>query len=180
MVSEVARDVTQSAFIEACERRFTKVFGFAPNRDEVRSWQRSWPALMSALCSAGLGELRVLLEYSLPATGERIDALVVGEAPDGRLCTVVIELKQWTSVQTSPFRPGMAKIGQRTVQHPARQVRGYVRYLEDWISRDEIPLLAGGIAVLHDAGPELIRQLQEGVARGAAADFLRPPGRTLA
>ncbi|MFH8737192.1 DNA/RNA helicase domain-containing protein [Streptomyces sp. NPDC017964] len=169
-VSEVARDVTQSAFIEECEQRFTKVFGFAPSRDEVRSWQRSWPALMSTLCSAGLGELHVLLEYSLPATGERIDALVVGEAPDGRLCTVVIELKQWTSVQTSPYRPGMAKIGQRTVQHPARQVRGYVRYLEDWISRDEIPLLARGITVLHDAGPELIRQLQQGVAHGAA-DF---------
>ncbi|MFE7243806.1 DNA/RNA helicase domain-containing protein [Streptomyces sp. NPDC057580] len=170
-VAEVARDVTQPAFIEACERRFIKLFGFAPSPEEVRSWQRSWPALMSALCSAGLGELRVLLEYSLPATGERIDALVIGEAPDGRLCTVVIELKQWTIAQTSPFRPGMAKIGQRTVQHPARQVRGYVRYLEDWVSRDKIPLLARGLSVLHDAGPELIRQLQEGVARGAAGAF---------
>ncbi|MFE6955537.1 nuclease-related domain-containing protein [Streptomyces sp. NPDC057696] len=171
MVSEVARDVTQPAFIEACEQQFTNVFGFAPSQDEIRSWQRSWPALMSPLCSAGLGELHVLLEYSLPATGERIDVLIIGEAPDGRLCTVVIELKQWTSVQTSPFRPGMAKIGRRTVQHPARQVRGYVRYLEDWISRDDIPLLARGITVLHDARPELIRQLQEGAAHGAAADF---------
>ncbi|WP_329127514.1 DNA/RNA helicase domain-containing protein [Streptomyces sp. NBC_01465] len=170
-VADVARDVTQAAFIEACERRFLKVFGFAPSADEVRSWRRSWPALMSALCSAGLGELRVLLEFSLPATGERIDALVIGEAPDGRLCTVVIELKQWTTVQTSRFRPGMAKIGQRTVQHPARQVRGYVRYLEDWVSRDEFSLWVRGLTVLHDAGPELIGQLQEGVVGGAAGAF---------
>ncbi|SDJ73952.1 DNA/RNA helicase domain-containing protein [Streptomyces indicus] len=170
-VAEVARVVTQPAFIEECERRFIKVFGFAPSPEEVRSWKRSWPALMSALCNAGLGELRVLLEYSLPATGERIDALVIGETADGQLCTVVIELKQWTSAQTTPLRPGMAKIGQRTVQHPARQVRGYVRYLEDWVARDEIPLLTRGITVLHDAGPELIRQLRAGVARGAAAEF---------
>ncbi|WP_328707663.1 DNA/RNA helicase domain-containing protein [Streptomyces mesophilus] len=167
----MARDVTQSTFIAACEQRFIKMFGFAPSKEEVRSWQRSWPALMSALCSAGLGELRVLLEYSLPATGERIDALVIGEAPDGRLCTVVIELKQWTTVQTSPLRPGMAKIGQRTVQHPSRQVRGYVSYLQEWVARDEIPLLTRGLTVLHDGGPELIHQLRQGVARGSAASF---------
>ncbi|MFB8038681.1 nuclease-related domain-containing protein [Streptomyces sp. NPDC056004] len=170
-VSAIARNVTQTAFIAECERRFAQKFGVSPSQEEVRSWLLSWPALMSALCSAGLGQLHVLLEYTLPATGERIDALVIGAAPNGRLCTVVIELKQWTSAQTSPLRPGMVRIGQRTVQHPARQVGGYVRYLEDCISRDEIPLLARGVAVLHDAAPELIQQLRMSVGRGPASAY---------
>ncbi|MER7174171.1 DNA/RNA helicase domain-containing protein [Streptomyces mesophilus] len=170
-VSAVTQNVTQPAFIAECERRFVQLFGVSPSQEEVQSWRRSWPALLAALQRAGLDELHVLLEYALPATGERIDALVLGEAPDSRLCAVVIELKQWTSAQTNLARPGMVRIGQRTVQHPARQVGGYVRYLEDWIARDEIPLLARGITVLHDAQPELINQLRPAAARGPAAAF---------
>ncbi|MFI8792925.1 hypothetical protein [Streptomyces sp. NPDC055105] len=44
---------------------------------------------------------------------------------------MVIELKQWTGVRTSPFRPGMARIGRRTVQHPARQERLAAQHIKD-------------------------------------------------
>lgn len=159
------------AFIAAAERRFTKVFGTAPRAEEVHSWRRSWPALIEILRSAGLEDVHLLLEYSLPATGERVDALILGRDADGRLCAVAIELKQWTHAQLSPFRPGMVRIGERVVQHPSRQVGGYVHYLRQWVSRDDFPLTARGTVVLHDAPADLVAELRARAARGPAGAY---------
>ncbi|MER5464587.1 DNA/RNA helicase domain-containing protein [Streptomyces sp. NPDC002668] len=170
-VAEAARGVGDEVFIAAAERRFTKVFGVAPSAEEVHSWHRSWPALVAILRSAGLEDVHLLLEYSLPATGERVDALLLGRDADGLLCGVAIELKQWTRAQLSPARPGMVRIGERVVQHPARQVGGYVHYLQQWVSRDDFPLIARGTVVLHDAPAELVAELRAQAARGPAGAY---------
>ncbi len=170
-VEDAAREAGRPEFITACESRFTRLFGVQPSEQEVRSWRRSWPALLSALTHANLGQLRVLLEYSLPATGERVDALLVGEFPDGVLGLVAVELKQWTHVDTDRRRPGLVRAGGRVVQHPARQVGGYVAYLDDWVAREEIPLRVHGIAVLHDASAELVSTLRALTTGGPSARF---------
>ncbi|MER6280276.1 DNA/RNA helicase domain-containing protein [Streptomyces sp900105245] len=170
-VAEAARKVADAAFIAAAERRFTKAFGVEPSEEEVHSWRRSWPALIEILRSAGLEAVHLLLEYSLPATGERVDALLLGRNAEGCLCAVAIELKQWTHAQLSPARPGMVRIGERIVQHPARQVGGYVHYLQQWVSRDDFPLTARGTVVLHDAPAALIAELRAQAVRGPASAY---------
>ncbi|MGW4743919.1 DNA/RNA helicase domain-containing protein [Streptomyces sp. NPDC004290] len=168
-VAELARHVGDETFIAAAEQRFTKAFGEAPSTQEVQSWRRSWPALVKVLQAAGLDDLYVLLEYSLPATGERVDALLLGTGPDGNPCAVAIELKQWTHVQLSRLRPGMVRTGERVVQHPARQVGGYVHYLQQWVARDDYPLTARGTVILHDAPAGLVAELRAQASRGPAA-----------
>ncbi|MFF1318051.1 DNA/RNA helicase domain-containing protein [Streptomyces chartreusis] len=170
-MAEAARRVGDEAFIAATERRFTTMFGVAPSVEEVRSWRRSWPALVEILRSAGLDAVHLLLEYSLPATGERVDALLLGRGAEGRLCAVAIELKQWTRAYLSPLRPGMVRIKECVVQHPARQVGGYVHYLQQWVSRDEFPLTVRGTVVLHDAPPELVTALRAPVEHGPARAY---------
>ncbi|WP_405543508.1 DUF2075 domain-containing protein [Streptomyces goshikiensis] len=170
-VQTLAAELPDPSFIQTTERRFTTLFGAAPTAQEVQSWRRSWPRLVDALLAAGLGELFVLLEYLLPATGERVDALLLGQAPDGRLRTVVIELKQWTKVHTNVARPGMVKAGERIVQHPARQVGGYVTYLQDWVSKDTSPIDVRGIAVLHDAPSALVGTLRSLTGQGPSSRF---------
>ncbi|WP_069884715.1 DNA/RNA helicase domain-containing protein [Streptomyces luteocolor] len=170
-VAEAARQVDDKTFIAATEQRFTQVFGVAPSPQEIRSWRRSWPALTRILRSAGLEAVHLLLEYSLPATGERVDAIVVGREAGGRLCAVAIELKQWTHAQLSALRPGMVRTADRIVQHPARQVGGYVHYLQQWVSRDDFPLDVRGIVVLHDAPADLIGGLRTQAARGPAGAY---------
>jgi len=170
-VADAAQKVVQPKFIADCEKRFAELFGAAPSPEEVRSWTRSWPALLSVLTAAGLDGFHIVLEYCLPATGERVDALLLGEDYSGHLVAVAVELKQWTSVRTDPRRPGLVLAGQRVVQHPARQVGGYVRYLEDWIAQDQLPLLARGVVVLHDAGPDLVDELRALAANGPSATF---------
>ncbi|MFF1443355.1 DNA/RNA helicase domain-containing protein [Streptomyces sp. NPDC058295] len=170
-VAEAARSVGDEAFIAATERHFTKVFGGAPSAQEVHSWRRSWPSLSAILHSAGLDDLHLILEYALPATGERIDALLFGKDAEGGLCAVAIELKQWTRAQLSLARPGMVRIGERVVQHPARQVGGYVHYLQQWVNHADFPLTARGTVVLHDAGADLVAALRAPAARGPAAAY---------
>ncbi|MET9320760.1 DNA/RNA helicase domain-containing protein [Streptomyces sp. NPDC003038] len=170
-VQTLAAELADPSFIQTTERRFTTLLGAAPAEQEVASWRRSWPRLVDVLLTAGMGELHVLLEYLLPATGERVDALLLGQAPGGRLCTVVIELKQWTRVQTTAARPGMVKAGERVVQNPARQVGGYVTYLQDWVSQDTSPIDVRGTAVLHDAPSALVETLRSLTGQGPSSKF---------
>ena len=118
-VAELARHTGDEAVIAASEQRFTKAFGQAPSAQEVQSWRRSWPALVKVLQDAGLGELYVLLEYCLPATGERVDALLLGTDTNGHPCAVAIELKQWTHVRLSGLRPGMVRTGEAATNRTA-------------------------------------------------------------
>ncbi|GAB2702704.1 DNA/RNA helicase domain-containing protein [Kitasatospora kifunensis] len=170
-VAEAAKEVTRPEFFAGCAQRFPRLFGLPPNMQEVRSWRRSWPALMDVLMAAGLDGLRVLLEYALPATGERVDALLIGEGMDGVLDLVAVELKQWTRLQTHARLPGLVRVGERVVQHPARQVGGYASYLEDWIAQDHVRIRAKGIAVLHDAPSDLIAELRARSAGGPSERF---------
>jgi hypothetical protein len=62
----------------------------------------------------------------------------------------------------------MVRIGERVVQHPARQVGGYVHYLQQWVSREDFPLTVRGTAVLHDAPAELVAELRAQASRGPA------------
>ncbi|MEV7925461.1 DNA/RNA helicase domain-containing protein [Kitasatospora sp. NPDC088779] len=169
-VEDVARLVVQPDFVEACARRFGKLFGLAPAEEEVRSWRQSWPALLDVLVRAGLGELDVLLEYSLPATGERVDAVIVGQDADGVLTVVAVELKQWTYARPAAT-PGKLEVGGREVAHPARQVGGYVYYLRDWVAGGAA-LRVRGTVLLHNAPAELIGGLRGMVPADApSAEF---------
>lgn len=45
---------------------FQHTHGYRPGASEVRSWERSLPALTGALLDAGLDDVEMLIEYSLP------------------------------------------------------------------------------------------------------------------
>ncbi|MGA5820200.1 DNA/RNA helicase domain-containing protein [Kitasatospora sp. NPDC094028] len=157
-IAEVGRQTARPDFVDACVAHFRSLHGTEPGKEEVQSWRRSWPVLLDALVRAGLGELEILLELSLPGTGERVDAAVVGQGPDGVLTVVVIELKQWSWAERSPRHGGMLEVGRRTVPHPARQVGGYATYLRDW-AVDGRGVRARGVVLLHNASADLIGHL---------------------
>ena len=170
-VSDALQRLSDADFIPACTDRFRQHFRCSPASQEVESWRKSWPWLITALGHADLCDLHILLEYSLPGTGKRVDALVLGESAYGRLVAVVIELKQWSEPVFQASAPATVRAGGRTVLHPARQVGGYVRYLEGWVSRDELQLDVRGIALLHNARPHVTAQLQELTVGQPSAEF---------
>lgn len=134
---------------------------------EVRSWQNSIPVLAADLIDAGLDGVTVLLEYQLPLTSKRADAVLAGQHPrTGRPSFVVVELKQWSEahlweddenlVQVQGM-PGGPKL------HPSRQVHGYCDYLTDFTRALEHDADAvSGVAYLHNVTePSRVADLYE-------------------
>lgn len=70
------------------------------NDNEVLSWKNSLPILIKLINQAGLTDLDLIMEYETPLNS-RIDALLVGyNKVTGRPTAMIIELKQWQSINT--------------------------------------------------------------------------------
>ncbi|NBH08293.1 DUF2075 domain-containing protein [Amycolatopsis sp. SID8362] len=121
---------------------------------EIGAWRRSVPALLELLCDCALGDLQVVLEYQLPYSPKRVDAVLCGVNPEtGAPSYVLVELKQWeeaTVVGRALVRFNGRK-GQ-PVLHPAEQVRRYCAHLLGFVpSLARTPSCVKGLAYLHNA-----------------------------
>jgi DUF2075 family protein len=156
---------------------------------EVRSWESSLGVLANDLEQADLGDVEVLLEYQLPLSSKRIDAVLVGEHPRrGGPSYLVVELKQWTQASLFEGEPELViqpTYGPGPVLHPVAQVRAYGEYLLDFVNvlHGTTDVVAGA-AYLHnslDEGTAALRgypqdelgRLFTGQDRGAWLDYLR-------
>ncbi|WP_231598842.1 DUF2075 domain-containing protein [Corynebacterium occultum] len=160
-----------------------------PSEPEKRSWKASLPVLAADLMEAGLGNVEVLIEYALPLTSKRVDAILAGTHPEtGAPSYIIIELKQWSEARLYEDDPELVSVpgvaGPRT--HPVRQVSGYRRYLANYLrvleGKEEWIRAA---AYLHNAtSPHAIEELESlafeencrlfsAASRGRFHDFLR-------
>lgn len=170
--------------------QFVHTHGYRPGAAEVRSWERSIPALTAALLDAGLGQVEVLLEYGLPLTSKRADAVLAGVHPvTGEPSYVVVELKQWSKAHPDDDGdPLLCRVEdyRRPVLHPVEQVRGYCDYLVAFNSvLSRHPERVSGVAYLHNATESgvaglsaEVEQSERGLMftadrRGALLDHLR-------
>ncbi|WP_086819039.1 DNA/RNA helicase domain-containing protein [Allokutzneria sp. NRRL B-24872] len=120
---------------------------------EIRSWEKSLPVFLADVVDAGLGHVEVLLEHKLPHNPKRVDVILCGTHPKrGTPSYVVVELKQWSTVdQTEGDMVVIPRYGQ-PVLHPSDQVRGYCEYLIDSTpALAERPGALHGFAYLHNA-----------------------------
>ena len=149
----------RTRLVKTCETRYQRRYGHEPGDGERDSWHRSWPKLVRALHQAGLDDLHLFLEFELPACSQRADGVLLGTRPDGGLTAVVIELKQWTTMDaTSAIR---TTIGNSEYTHPCAQAAGYVRRLRGWLDSEHLHLEIRGVALLHDAPPDVTTPLRE-------------------
>jgi uncharacterized protein len=130
---------------------------------ERRSWSRSLSILAQDLADAGLGNVEVLVEYQLPLTSRRIDAVLAGVNPKtGEDSFIIVELKQWSYATLYENSDTLVDVehaaGPRL--HPGIQVGDYCQYLGDFLG-----LLAEhghhvrGAAYLHNAVDRDIAEL---------------------
>ncbi|WP_228470986.1 DUF2075 domain-containing protein [Streptomyces alkaliphilus] len=167
---------------------FAHRYRHRPGASERRSWERSIPALVNALNEAGLGEVEVLLEYGLPLTSKRVDAVLAGVHPTtGDPSYVLVELKQWSAAYPDEENPALCRVDSypRSVLNPIEQVRDYCAYLKSFNGAVErMPDSLAGVAFLHNAGEagvaglravgeNRLGRLYTGDRRGAFLDFLR-------
>lgn len=185
----LAESIRANTLYTHMEDRFLHTHRYRPGPSERRSWENSIPPLVNVLREAGLGEVEVILEYTLPLTSQRVDALLAGVHPEtGEPSYVVVELKQWTEAWPAegsdrlcvvPDAPGPPRL------NPIEQVRGYCRYLVQFnAALDGNEHRAVGVAYLHNAtqfgasGLDVVGQSTQGRLftedrRGAFLTYLR-------
>jgi hypothetical protein len=185
--SVAAAALDSSLFLHLTEQ-FFHMHGYRPNPSEVRSWQRSIPALAAALNDAGLGDVEVMLEYALPLNSKRADAVLAGVHPaTGEPSYLVVELKQWSQAEPDEDDPALCRIDAyaHLVLNPIEQVRRYCEYLVNFNGAvSEHPGRVSGVAFLHNAtefGVSGLREIERdgygqlftAERRGEFLDYLR-------
>ncbi len=178
---------TAGDLVDRMTEQFRFAYGHNPSPAEQRSWDRSLTTLIEDLHDAGLAEVELLLEYRLPLTSRRVDALLCGVHPrTGNTSYVVVELKQWSHAQPVDGTDDVVlDDGRGRRLHPAAQVAGYCEYLADFNANlgGSTERLAG-VAYLHNAKdadvaglwdyPLTVQsQMFTRQRRGAFLDFLR-------
>ena len=135
--------------------KFVSMHGYRPGTSEVRSWERSIPVLAAALVDAGLGDVEVMLEYSLPLNSKRADVVLAGVHPvTGEPSYVVVELKQWSQALPHEDDPTLCHVDAyaQPVLNPIEQVRRYCAYLVNFNGAvAEHGQRIAGVAYLHNA-----------------------------
>jgi DUF2075 family protein len=132
---------------------------------ERRSWSRSLSILAQDLDDAGLRDVEVLVEYRLPLTSRRVDAVLAGVHPKtGEDSFVVVELKQWSYATRYEDSDTLVDVehaaGPRL--HPGIQVGDYCQYLIDFLGLlAEHGSQVRGAAYLHNAVDRDIAELFE-------------------
>ncbi|WP_106435805.1 DNA/RNA helicase domain-containing protein [Streptomyces davaonensis] len=150
---------------QLAERSRAVLFRDAQN-GELRAWRNSLPALAQVLCDAGLQEVEVLLEYKMPMSSLRADAVLAGTHPDtGKPSYVVVELKQWSEARLVPATTDLCWLPsdrdrERAHLHPVAQVRRYCEYLRDFTALlDGADNHVTGVAYLHNAQDRDVTEL---------------------
>ncbi|WP_433333399.1 DNA/RNA helicase domain-containing protein [Spirillospora sp. CA-294931] len=166
-MADLAQRLDTPGFLAGCAQRYQTITFRAVDEPEYRSWRHSWPAMVDALLRAGLGQMQIYLEFASPGGAGRIDALLLGRTAAGVPALVVIELKQWTSVEI------LSKLQVRLpngvqVSHPVVQVDGYLAFLRQWFEAGEQPLVARGVVFLHNATSAQLQDLRAGRRQGQA------------
>lgn len=143
---------------------FRGAYGYETGKSEQRSWQKSLPALAGTLVDAGLGDVEVLVEYPVPLSSYRVDAILCGVHPaTGDPSYVAVELKQWSKARSIADAEDLVLVehmGNVARLHPVSQVRRYCDHIVDFTQalhhhEDRI----SGAAYLHNATDDDVREL---------------------
>jgi DUF2075 family protein len=111
---------------------FHRHLGYYPADSETRSWLVSLKDLAFSMQNAELGDTGIIVEYKLPQTSRRLDAMLLGVGKDNRERGIVVELKQWQAAYSCGVEDcvTLSRDDKKyTKLHPSRQAGNYSIYL---------------------------------------------------
>jgi len=158
MTTDFVRDSIHNAIAHRLSEAFEAHYRYKPSPSEYRSWQNSLRSLSDVIREGRLDNQGIILEYQLPLSSKRLDAMLTGRDLE-RDRAVIVELKQWDASEMGSNDDLLRTwVGgnHRDVLHPSVQANQYRRYLEDTQdvfhgTNDKIALNA--CAYLHNYHP---------------------------
>ncbi len=199
---EFVRDAPSIADIVQDSVRQHLGISIAHGSSEYSSWQNSLGnAMFHVMNSPDVpADAGVAVEYRINGRRQRIDFLVAGMDERGQKNLVIIELKQWSTVDASPLRDCVRTFvghSTRDVIHPSYQAWSYARQLLDFyevVEADDIrvhpcayvhncdqpgPLFDSGLAPILTKAPLFIQGEHLKLRSHIASRVQTGPGTTL-
>ena len=121
--------VREQRIEEEVRERYIAITGHKVAATEFRAWQNSLQCVGNVLQFKEIPpELGVAIEYRIHNTAKRIDLLLSGRNANGAPAAVIVELKQWETVEPTELdgvvRTFLGK-GPRETTHPSYQAMSY-------------------------------------------------------
>ena len=114
---------------------YKKIYNHKTKLSEIKSWANSLPYLKEVL-EALPKDTGIAIEYNIPYTSKRIDAVISGYDIYHKPKLILIELKQWEYAKKVDNQDGIVRtrIGskEKSCLHPAYQVKTYKELLENY------------------------------------------------
>lgn len=138
---------------------FRQHLGHNPSPSEAQAFQNSLNYVGNMLYSPSIpADTGVAVEYKIPQSSKRIDFIVTGFNEEDKPVAIVIELKQWTDVETTP-KDAIVRTwvgaAEREVLHPSYQAWSYAQFMTDFnefVDHHHVRLLP--CAYLHNCHDE--------------------------
>ncbi len=140
-------EILNQTLVDRLYEEYQKKLG-RTKESEINSWRNSLMYMYQVLESNAIpGDSGIALEYKIPYASNRIDILITGYDNNKKKSVVIIELKQWTEVQTTEEKVGYVVTylgkGLNLSVHPSYQAWSYMYMLENYneaVQENEIHL----------------------------------------
>ncbi len=172
-------DVRSNSIDSKIVSDFTRIFRRRPPPAEVASWRNSLVQMHLLLEESAVPrDCRVAIEYMPPLSSKRIDFILTGRDHDGMDSLILVELKQWDSLEVSHKQDIVRTYvggGVHDHAHPSYQAWTYAQLLMDF----SVPVALRPIRVvpcvyMHNLlSDEVIRERQYAKVLDDAPVFLR-------
>ena len=177
--SQFHKDVISNEIDSKIESDFKRVLGRRPAPGEVGAWRNSLTQMHLMLDGSTVpNDCMVAIEYMPPLSAKRIDFILTGRDRVGADSLVIVELKQWDSLETTD-KQDLVKTyiggGVREQAHPSYQAWSYAQLLHDFsVPVTDKPIHIFPCVYMHNLQSDIvIRHPQYSSVLADAPVFLR-------
>ncbi len=137
--SDFTASVVKDTIAKEIEENILKKMGRHTPTNEFQSWVNSLNYMYRVMTDSDIPEdAGVAIEYNIPQTAKRVDFMVSGYDEDDNPGIVIIELKQWSKLDTVDNTEALVETytgnALRRVVHPSYQAWSYAQLISDYNS----------------------------------------------
>ncbi len=161
--------VEDDSIAEEIEKNIYEKMHRSTGKSEFRSWENSLEYMYKVLNDEGIPkDSGVAIEYNIPQTSKRVDFIVSGYGDKEIPNVIIIELKQWDTVETVESQDAIVETytggAKRRVVHPSYQAWSYAAMINDYNQNvQQMSIMLHPCAYLHNyrkTNPEKLEQDQ--------------------
>lgn len=129
--------VADDTIAQEIENNILEKMGKHTGKSEFNSWINSLTHMYKVMNDSHIPmDAGVAIEYNIPQTAKRVDFMVSGYDEKDNPCMVIVELKQWSSLDKVEDTDTLVETytggGMRKVVHPSYQAWSYAQLIYDY------------------------------------------------